>query len=89
MSKQLQVKKFGTGPVFFTAISTILGAVMFLRFGFAVGNVGLIGTIGTTCTLSPIEQLLAVGKVACDRHSHSSGVRFLNENRSLAKSAQT
>ena len=31
-------KKFGTAPVFFTAISTILGAVMFLRFGFAVGS---------------------------------------------------
>ncbi len=38
------VKKFGTAPVFFTAISTILGAVMFLRFGFAVGQIGLFGT---------------------------------------------
>ena len=39
------VQKFGTAPVFFTAISTILGAVMFLRFGFAVGQVGLLGTM--------------------------------------------
>ena len=31
MSKQNQPRKFGTAPVFFTAISTILGAVMFLR----------------------------------------------------------
>ena len=38
-------RKFGTAPVFFTAISTILGAVMFLRFGFAVGNVGFVGTL--------------------------------------------
>lgn len=30
-------RKFGTLPVFLTAISTILGAVMFLRFGYAVG----------------------------------------------------
>lgn len=37
--------KFGTAPVFLTAISTILGAVMFLRFGYAVGNVGLLGTL--------------------------------------------
>lgn len=38
-------RKFGTAPVFFTAISTILGAVMFLRFGYAVGNVGFVGTV--------------------------------------------
>ncbi len=37
--------KFGTAPVFLTAISTILGAVMFLRFGYAVGSVGLLGTL--------------------------------------------
>lgn len=37
--------KFGTTPVFFTAISTILGAILFLRFGFSVGTVGLGGTI--------------------------------------------
>jgi hypothetical protein len=27
---------FGTLPVYFAAVSTILGAVMFLRFGYAV-----------------------------------------------------
>ena len=41
----VQLQKFGTAPLFFTAISTILGAVMFLRFGWAVGNVGFLGTI--------------------------------------------
>ena len=30
----------GTAPVFLTAISTILGAILFLRFGMAVGNLG-------------------------------------------------
>ena len=39
-------KKFGTIHVFLTAISTILGAVLFLRFGWAVGNVGFWGTLG-------------------------------------------
>ena len=45
--KNLQSLKanFGTLPVFLTAISTILGAVMFLRFGYAVGEVGFIGTL--------------------------------------------
>ena len=44
MVKKL-TQKFGTAPVFFTAISTILGAVMFLRFGYAVGAVGLEKTL--------------------------------------------
>ncbi len=35
--------QFGTLPVFFTAISTILGAILFLRFGFAVGTLGFWG----------------------------------------------
>ena len=45
MNTAKAINKFGTAPVFFTAISTILGAVMFLRFGFAVGNIGFLGTI--------------------------------------------
>jgi len=46
MSQATQaVRKLGAAPFFFIAISTILGAVMFLRFGFAVGNVGFIGTL--------------------------------------------
>ncbi len=36
---------FGTAPVFLAAISTILGAILFLRFGYAVGNLGLWGTL--------------------------------------------
>jgi len=34
---------FGTMPVFVTAISTILGAILFLRFGYAVGHTELLG----------------------------------------------
>ncbi len=36
---------FGTSPVFFTAICTILGAILFLRLGYATGNLGLLATI--------------------------------------------
>ena len=36
---------FGTLPVFLAGISTILGAIMFLRFGYAVGSVGLLGVV--------------------------------------------
>lgn len=47
MSTKLKSGKpnFGTMPVFLTAISTILGAVLFLRFGYAVGSVGFLGTL--------------------------------------------
>lgn len=38
--------KFGTMSVFLTALSTILGAILFLRFGWAVGQVGFWGAIG-------------------------------------------
>ena len=41
---------FGTMPVFLAAISTILGAVMFLRFGYAVGNLGLVARSPRTLT---------------------------------------
>ena len=43
MSDKSEAKKFSTMPVFFTAISTILGAILFLRFGFAVGTLGFFG----------------------------------------------
>ena len=36
---------FGTAPVFLASICTILGAVMFLRFGYAVGNLGVAGAL--------------------------------------------
>ena len=36
---------FGTAPVFLTSICTILGAILFLRFGYAVGHVGLWGSL--------------------------------------------
>ena len=35
----------GTAPVFLASISTVLGAIMFLRFGYAVAHVGLVYTI--------------------------------------------
>jgi amino acid transporter len=63
---------FGTSAVFLTSICTILGAIMFLRFGFAVGNLGYIGalsiiivghliTIPTGLALSEIATNLKVG----------------------------
>jgi len=72
-------KKFGTGPVFFTAISTILGAVMFLRFGYAVGNVGFIGAlviilIGHAVT---IPTAMAIAEIATNQKVEGGGEYYI------------
>ena len=60
---------FGTAPVFLTAISTILGAVMFLRFGFAVGSVGFWGTL----VIIVIGHLVTISTaMALGRNCHQS-----------------
>ncbi len=77
VKKLLRVSKkaghrFGTAPVFLTSVCTIVGAIMFLRFGYAVGNLGLLGalfiiilghliTIPTGLALSEIATNLKVG----------------------------
>jgi hypothetical protein len=44
---------FGTAPVFLAAICTILGAILLLRFGYAVGQVGMLGALA----IIPIQRL--------------------------------
>ncbi len=73
------IKKFGTAPVFFTAISTILGAVMFLRFGFAVGQIGLLGTfaiilIGHAVT---IPTAMAIAEIATNQKVEGGGEYYI------------
>ncbi|MDX1429311.1 MAG: hypothetical protein R3282_03440, partial [Rhodothermales bacterium] len=60
---------FGTLPVFLTGISTILGAIMFLRFGYAVGNVGLVGALGIIVLghRVTIPTALALAEIATNR----------------------
>ena len=70
---------FGTLPVFLTAISTILGAVMFLRFGFAVGSVGFTGTlliilIGHMVT---IPTAMALAEIATNQKVEGGGEYFI------------
>lgn len=74
-----EARKFGTAPVFFTAISTILGAIMFLRFGFAVGNVGFIGTmaivlIGHAVT---IPTAMAIAEIATNQRVEGGGEYYI------------
>jgi amino acid transporter len=70
---------FGTGPVFLASISTILGAIMFLRFGYAVGNVGLLGAfaiilLGHAVT---VPTALAIAEIATNRRVEGGGEYFI------------
>jgi amino acid transporter len=70
---------FGTAPVFFTAISTILGAILFLRFGFAVGTLGFTGVILIILLghLVTIPTALAISEIATNRRVEGGGEYFI------------
>lgn len=70
---------FGTMPVFMTALSTILGAILFLRFGWAVGNVGLVGTLGIILLghLITIPTALAVAEIATNQKVLGGGAYYI------------
>ncbi|RUT78413.1 amino acid permease [Ancylomarina longa] len=79
MSIQATKQKFGTAPVFFTAISTILGAILFLRFGYAVGSVGFWGVIGIILLghLVTIPTALAISELATNKRVEGGGEYFI------------
>ncbi|MDR2495774.1 MAG: amino acid permease [Tannerellaceae bacterium] len=70
---------YGTAPVFFTAISTILGAVLFLRFGHAIGAMGFWGTIGIVVMghLVTIPTALAISEIATNTRVEGGGEYFI------------
>jgi amino acid transporter len=70
---------FGTAPVFLASISTILGAILFLRFGYAVGHTGALGTwliilVGHAVT---IPTALAISEIATNRRVEGGGEYFI------------
>ena len=70
---------FGTSAVFIAGISTILGAIMFLRFGYAVGHVGPLGMlaillIGHAIT---IPTGLAIAEIATNLKVEGGGEYFI------------
>ena len=81
MENKLQNLKanFGTLPVFLTAISTILGAVMFLRFGYAVGEVGFLGTllIILVAHMVTIPTAMALAEIATNQKVEGGGEYFI------------
>ncbi len=70
---------FGTMPVFLAGISTILGAIMFLRFGYAVGHAGLVGAIAVIVLghLVTVPTALAIAEIATNRKVEGGGEYFI------------
>ena len=69
----------GWGPVFFTAVSTILGAILFLRFGYAVAHTGFLGTIAIIDIghLVTIPTALAVAEIATNQKVEGGGAYYM------------
>ncbi|MEE4115700.1 MAG: amino acid permease [Marinilabiliaceae bacterium] len=72
-------KGFGTAPVFFTAISTILGAILFLRFGYAVGTLGFWGVLLIIALghMVTIPTALAISELATNKRVEGGGEYFI------------
>ncbi len=76
---QPQGHAFGTAPVFLASVSTILGAILFLRFGYSVGNTGLLGTVMIVLVahMVTIPTALAIAEIATNRRVEGGGEYFI------------
>jgi amino acid transporter len=70
---------FGTLPVFMTTIATILGAILFLRFGYSVGQVGLLGTLGIIAIshMVTLPTAMAVSEIATNQKVEGGGLYYI------------
>ena len=77
--QQSQGHGFGTAPVFLASVSTILGALMFLRFGYAVGHTGLVGALLIILLghMVTVPTALAIAEIATNRRVEGGGEYFI------------
>ena len=78
----IQPKESGLGTfggVFTPSILTILGVIMYLRFGWVVGNVGLIGTLIVVTIATSITFLtaLSIASIATDQRVRIGGAYYM------------
>ncbi|MEO0968556.1 MAG: amino acid permease [Cyanobacteria bacterium J06639_18] len=81
-SKSNESKPSGLGTfggVYTPSVLTILGVIMYLRFGWVVGNVGLVGSliIVTLATLITFLTSLSVCAIATDRVVRVGGAYYM------------
>ena len=79
MSNKLIQSGFGTAPVYFTAVSTIIGAILFLRFGTAIGELGFWGAMAIVLLghLITIPTALAISEIATNTRVEGGGEYFI------------
>lgn len=67
------------GGVFTPSILTVLGVIMYLRFGWVVGNVGLLGTlvIVTLGTSITFLTALSIASIATDQRVRGGGAYYM------------
>ena len=67
------------GGVFTPSILTILGVIMYLRFGWVVGNVGLVGAlvIVTLSTSITFLTALSIAAIATDQRVRIGGAYYM------------
>ena len=67
------------GGVFTPSILTILGVIMYLRFGWVVGNVGLAGTLAIVTLATSITFLtaLSIAAIATDQRVRAGGAYYM------------
>jgi solute carrier family 12 sodium/potassium/chloride transporter 2 len=76
----MQSNKLGTlGGVFTPSLLTILGVIMYLRFGWVVGNVGLAGTllIVTLSTSITFLTSLSIASIATNTQVKAGGAYYM------------
>ncbi|GMR14005.1 MAG: Na-K-Cl cotransporter [Gemmatimonadota bacterium] len=67
------------GGVFTPSLLTILGVIMYLRFGWVVGNVGLAGTMVIVALATSITFLtgLSIAAIATDQRVRTGGAYYM------------
>ncbi|MFV0482684.1 MAG: hypothetical protein ACK5MG_01120 [Bacteroidales bacterium] len=72
-------KGFGMSAVFVTAICTILGAILFLRFGYSVGTVSIWGTLFIILLghLVTVPTALSISEIATNRRVEGGGIYYV------------
>ncbi len=70
---------FGTAPVFLASICTILGAIMFLRFGYAVAHAGVVGALAIIVLghVVTVATALAISEIATNQRVEGGGEFFI------------